>query len=138
MNALLTRDEFRRQALQRDRHQCLLCGKKEGLSVHHVIERKLFPDGGYYLNNAATLCEEHHLQAEMTALGAEEIRAAAGIREVLLPPQFDPARSYDKWGNIILEDGRRLKGPLFSDDGCRKVVKAAGLLHLFIEATPKE
>jgi hypothetical protein len=74
----------------------------------------------------------------MTALGAEEIRAAAGIREVLLPPQFDPARSYDKWGNIILEDGRRLKGPLFSDDGCRKVVKAAGLLHLFIEATPKE
>ena len=138
MNALLTRDEFRRQVLQRDRHQCLLCGKKEGLSVHHVIERKLFPDGGYYLNNAATLCEGHHLRAEMTALSAEEIRAAAGIREVLLPPQFNPTKRYDKWGNIILEDGRRLEGPLFSDAGCRKVLRAAGLLHLFAEAPPKE
>jgi hypothetical protein len=131
MNELLDRDRFREMALKRDGYRCVICGHKEGLSVHHILERKLFVDGGYYANNAATLCEQHHLKAEKTVLTVEAVRSSAKIIEAIVPPQLDASKRYDKWGNEVLPDATRLKGPLFSDDGCQKVLKAAGLLHLF-------
>ena len=102
--------------------------------MHHIIERKLFVDGGYYINNAATLCEQHHLEAEKTVLTVEAVRNSAKISRAIVPPQLDAPRRYDKWGNEVLPDGTRLKGSMFSDDGCQKVLKAAGLLHLFSAA----
>jgi 5-methylcytosine-specific restriction endonuclease McrA len=46
---LLTRDRFRESVLARDNHACVVC-KRKGipLDAHHIIERRLFPDGGYY------------------------------------------------------------------------------------------
>jgi hypothetical protein len=138
MNVLLDRDRFRETALKRDGYRCVICDRREGLSVHHIIERNLFVDGGYYINNAATLCEQHHLEAEKTVLTVEAVRNAAKIIGAIVPPQLDASRRYDKWGNDVLPDGTRLKGPMFSDmfsdDGCQKALKAAGLLHLFSAA----
>jgi len=131
MNVLLDRDRFRETALKRDGYRCVICDRREGLSVHHIIERKLFVDGGYYINNAATLCEQHHLEAEKTVLTVEAVRNSAKIIGAIVPPQLDASRRYDKWGNEVLPDGTRLKGPMFSDDNCQKALKAAGLLHLF-------
>lgn len=128
---ILSRDEFREAALKRDNYWCVICHNTDGLSVHHIIERKLWTDGGYYLDNAASLCGKCHLQAEKTLLSCEEIRKATKITTVHLPEEFDPALNYDKWGNIIHADGSRTKGPMFHDEGCLKILSAAKLLYVF-------
>jgi hypothetical protein len=129
-NELLTRDQFREAVFARDSHKCVIC-KKEGQDAHHIIERRLFPDGGYFLSNGATLCGEHHLQAEATILSCEEIRSACGIdgTNPCLPAHLYPDQSYDKWGNPLLDNGRRLCGELFYDASVQKVLSP--VLHLF-------
>ena len=52
---LLSRDDFRELTFQRDGHRCVLCGAP-AQDAHHIIERRLFPDGGYYLGNGASVC----------------------------------------------------------------------------------
>lgn len=118
---LLTRDQFREQSLKRDKYACVVCSCKDNLSVHHILERKLFPDGGYYLDNAASLCEKCHLLAENTEYSVEFIRKAAKVN-VILPPGFDYNVIYDKWGNEILGEVR-IKGPLYSDPGPTRLLK---------------
>lgn len=128
MNILLTRDDFRNGVFERDNHQCVIC-HEPAVDAHHILERRLFPDGGYYLNNGASLCEKHHLAAESTVLECDEIRRAAGITEIVLPPHFYTDVEYDKWGNEIMRDGSRVKGELFNDLSVQKVI--APRLHLF-------
>ena len=84
---LLTRDEFRNSVFARDKHKCVICSLP-AQDAHHILERRLWPDGGYYLDNGASLCGEHHIQAEQTVLGCPEIREKAGITKVLLPPHL--------------------------------------------------
>jgi len=43
---LLTRDEFREAVFARDHHRCVIC-RNEGKDAHHILERRLFDDGGY-------------------------------------------------------------------------------------------
>jgi len=124
----MTRDEFRNAVFERDKHCCVICAKEElsrlGVALpipekyrdaHHILERRLFSDGGYYIDNGATLCHEHHLEAESTKLSCDEIREAAGITEIILPPHFYTDVEYDKWGNEILRNGDRVRGELFND-----------------------
>ena len=124
---LLTRDAFRNGVFARDNHQCVMCNQP-GADAHHIIERRLFPDGGYYLDNGATVCPECHLKCESTIISVEEVRAAAGITRVITPPSMYPEQSYDKWGNSILPDGTRAWGPLMSDDSVRKILARDGML----------
>ena len=127
---LLTRDEFRNAVFARDGGKCVICGAP-AKDAHHVVERRLWPDGGYYLPNGASVCEEHHLAAESTVLSCDEVRKAAGITETLLPPHFYAEEVVDKWGNPILPNGQRLKGELFNDESVQKVIKP--VLHLFTD-----
>jgi hypothetical protein len=134
---LLTRDEFREGVFKRDNHKCVFCGKTaeqtpEGkLDAHHIIERRLWPDGGYYLENGATVCEEHHLECERTIRSVEEVRAQCGISKIVLPPHLYPDHIYDKWGNPVLDDGRRARGELYHDASVQKVLGAGVGLDLF-------
>lgn len=118
---LLKRDDFREKVFKRDKHKCVWCG---GIAVdaHHIIERKLFDDGGYYLENGVSLCEKCHLLAEQTILSCQELRERAGIINTILPQLFDRFLVYDKWGNILLEDGRRIKGPMFNTEQVQKII----------------
>lgn len=100
---------------------------QDAVDAHHIIERRLWPDGGYYLDNGASLCEIHHIQAEQTVLGCPELREAAGIVDVLLPPHLYSDQAYDKWGNPILPNGHRLKGELFHDESVQKILMSAPL-----------
>lgn len=127
---LLTRDVFRESVFERDGHKCVLC-KAPGQDAHHLMERRLYPDGGYYLNNGATVCGECHLKCESTEVSVVRVAFAAGIMKIVLPPHLyaDGSTTYDKWGNICLPDGRRLKGELFYDESVQKVL--APFLHLF-------
>lgn len=134
---LLTRDEFREGVFKRDGYRCVFCGKKaeetpEGkLDAHHILERRLWPDGGYYLENGATVCEEHHLQCERTVLSVDDVRAAAGITKKVVPPHLYDDHEFDKWGNPILDDGRRGRGELFYDESVQKVLREGCGLDIF-------
>jgi hypothetical protein len=132
-SVLLTRDAFREGVLKRDGHKCVICGiKGVPLDAHHIIERRLFDDGGYYLDNGATLCDpDCHMKAEQTVLSCEEIRNAAGITRIVLPDHLYADYVYDKWGNIINPDGTRTKGELFNDESVRKVLTSGGVLASF-------
>lgn len=127
---LLTRDEFREGVFERDGHECVICGEPSQ-DAHHILERRLWDDGGYYLDNGASLCGEHHIQAEMTTLSVEDIRKACGIEKRIIPDQLYKEYNYDKWGNIILPNGTRLKGVLFSDESVQKILKQGGVLGEF-------
>jgi len=137
---LLSRDTFREGVLKRDGYKCVICGASGvRLDSHHIIERRLWDDGGYYLENGATLCDEKeddygcHMKAEMTTLSCDTIRLAAGISKILIPDHLYRDYSYDKWGNIINPDGTRTKGELFHDESVRKVLTMGGVMPLFRE-----
>lgn len=126
---LLTRDQFREGVFARDKHVCVFC-KKPAVDAHHIMERRLWPDGGYYLENGASVCEEHHILCEKTEISVEEVRRACGIERPIIPPHLYYDQEYDKWGNPVLTGGRRLKGELFNDPSVQKIL--AGVLDQFI------
>lgn len=132
MNKLLTRDEFREQTFARDNHKCVFCGNP-AQDAHHIIERRLWPDSGYYLNNGASVCGQHHLACERTVISVEDVREACGINHSCIPPHLYDDQVYDKWGNIILANGQRTKGELFYDESVQKVLREGGVLSLFTD-----
>jgi hypothetical protein len=127
---LLTRDEFREGVFARDGHRCVVCGEP-AVDAHHLVERRLWPDSGYYMLNGASLCAEHHVAAEQTLISCDDLRTRCGIQRVILPPHLyvDAEQPYDKWGNPILPNGQRLRGELFDDESVQKVLSP--VLHLF-------
>lgn len=128
----MTREEFRNQVFQRDNYTCVFCPNKAA-DAHHILERRLWDDGGYYLNNGASVCPEHHLKCETTEISVEEVRAACKITDIVLPLHLYKDQIYDKWGNIILPNGSRLKGELFFDESVQKILKQGNVLDLFID-----
>lgn len=127
---LLARDEFRNKVFERDNYKCVICNEKVD-DAHHIIERKLWDDYGYYLDNGVSLCNKCHIKAEKTLLSCDELREKANIENILLPPYLYRDNKYDKWGNIILPSGMRLKGDLFFDENTQKILKSANVLNLF-------
>jgi hypothetical protein len=127
---LLTRDVFRESTFARDHGQCVFCTKPAD-DAHHILERRLWDDGGYYIENGASVCEEHHLACEMTLISVEQVREACGIERVALPDHFYESEIYDKWGNQILANGMRLRGELFQDESVQKILAKGGVLDLF-------
>lgn len=127
-NILLARDQFREAVFKRDEYKCVFCFKP-AKDAHHIIERRLFNDGGYYLDNGVSVCEEHHIQCEKTLISCEEIRAKIGVKIPVLPTHFYHDQVYDKWGNPVLENGQRLRGELFDDISVQAILDE--VLHLF-------
>lgn len=128
---LLTREQFREIVFKRDSYKCVVCGNglHNGYEIdaHHIIERRLWINSGYYIENGATLCDQGgkgcHYQAETTEISVEDIRRAAGIEKIVIPEDMYSDHVYDKWGNIVLESGKRTKGPLFNDHSVQKVLR---------------
>lgn len=133
---LLSRDDFRSRVLARAGGDCCVpsCGEK-AVDAHHILNRNLFTEleefGGYFMENGAQLCSNHHYEAECTRLTVEDIRIWCGIEQPAIPSTLDPALSYDCWGNEILSDGRRKAGPLYEDSGFQKLLNKANLRWLF-------
>jgi hypothetical protein len=119
---LLTRDEFRRAVFQRDGSTCVFCNAP-AKDAHHIIERRLWSDGGYYIENGASVCEEHHIACERTDITPGEVRRRCNITTIVLPDHLYADQKYDKWGNIVLPTGLRLKGELFFDESVQKVLQ---------------
>jgi RNA ligase len=122
MNKLLTRDQFREQVFARDKYKCVVCGLP-AIDAHHIIERRLFDDGGYYIDNGASVCSDCHMKCEQTLITCDQLREKLGITRPVLPPHFYEDTVYDKWGNIIMPDGSRLRGELFGDESVQKALQ---------------
>lgn len=62
---LLTREEFKKQVFAKTNGKCCVPGCNcDAVDAHHIMDRKLWKDGGYYITNGAALCAKHHLDAE--------------------------------------------------------------------------
>ncbi len=129
-NELLSRDNFRESVFKRDHYKCVFCDNP-AKDAHHILERRLWPDGGYYLANGASVCEEHHIKCEETTIPVAEVRKAAGILKPILPPHFYDDQEYDKWGNPVMPSGQRLMGELFQDESVQKILAQGGFLGAF-------
>lgn len=128
----LSRDEFREYGLKRDNYQCAFCGSKDKLSVHHIIERRLFTSCfGYHKSNGISVCDPCHLLCEQTVISCEEARDQVGITDVVLPEYMYPDHQYTKWGDVILSNNTRMPGPLFYDESVQKVLKDGKKLDLY-------
>lgn len=121
-NKLLSRDEFREAVFARDNHKCVLC-KAPAQDAHHIMERRLFSDGGYYLNNGASVCGPCHIKCEATDIALDDIRDAAGITKPIIPEHLYSDSVYDKWGNIFIGNTKWLRGELFNDESVQKIIK---------------
>lgn len=126
---LLTRDEFREGVFKRDNHKCVICGNP-AKDAHHIMERRLFENGGYFMENGVSVCEEHHIQAEQTLIDPSKFYEILGVKRVL-PDNLYEEFDYTKWGDIILANKTRLKGPLFNDESVQKVLKSGEVLNLY-------
>ena len=62
---------FRQKVLQRDHHQCKMCGKTGPLDVHHITDRNEMPNGGYVEPNGISLCPICHKRAEAYHISGE-------------------------------------------------------------------
>ena len=64
-NDLLSREEFKKQVFARTNGKCCVpdCNC-DAVDAHHIMDRKLYSNGGYYIVNGAALCSKHHLEAE--------------------------------------------------------------------------
>ena len=125
-----TREQFRDAVFARDNGLCVVCGEP-AVDAHHLIERRLFADGGYFPDNGVSVCGPCHIKAEQTLISPEELREAAGITKAFLPEHLYSDAKYDKWGNEIISGGQRLRGELFDDPSVQSALKAGGVLDLF-------
>lgn len=50
----------RAQVLERDHHECLICGKRETTAVHHILSRGAHPELRLDPRNLCLLCVTHH------------------------------------------------------------------------------
>ena len=119
---LLSREEFKKQVFERQNNKCAFC-EKPCEDAHHILERKLFDDGGYYLSNGIGVCSDHHWDLEIDEISVKEAREALNSKDLILPPGFSSNKVYDKWGNEVINEYERIKGTLFLDDGCQKALK---------------
>lgn len=126
---LYSRDEFRERVFSRDHNKCVFC-EQPAKDAHHIMERRLFSDGGYYLNNGASVCADHHILCETTDISVEDVLEKIGHKKrIITPNHLYDDQIYDKWGNPVLPNGQRLRGELFFDESVQKIIKKH--LHCF-------
>jgi len=129
---LLTRDQFREAVFKRDSYKCVLCGSN-AKDAHHIIERRLFKNGGYYIDNGASVCSECHIICESTVVSVEELREACGITHKVVPEHLYSDHVYDKWGNLILDNGTRLRGELYYDESVQRIIDSSVVFVSYVK-----
>lgn len=127
---LLSRDEFRETVFKRDENKCVICNNI-AQDAHHIIERRLWNDGGYYIGNGVSLCGKCHILAEQTVISCDELRKAAKINKVIIPQSFYSDEKYTKWGDVILPNNTRVKGELFEDPSVQKILSEGNMINLY-------
>ena len=109
---LLTREEFKRQVFSRTSGKCCVPGCEcAAVDAHHIMDRKLWSDGGYYLTNGAALCSKHHLDAEQGCITPAECLKFMGIEiswvdvPDKLREQYSDIEDFDSFYRTLMKDG---------------------------------
>ena len=87
---LLTREDFKKQVFNKTHGKCCIgeCGDN-AVDAHHIMDRKLWTDGGYYLSNGAALCSVHHYMAEKSMITPKQCYLFMGIEHPKKPDTID-------------------------------------------------
>lgn len=89
---LLSRENFKKIGFSLTNGMCCVPGCNEcAVDAHHIMDRRLWHDGGYYLSNCAPLCAKHHLEAERGVYTPYEVSQFAHIpiEEIKKPDSID-------------------------------------------------
>lgn len=121
------RQKFRQTCVDRDNSQCIVPWCNETVTsdpdgkgdVHHIIERKLWENGGYVEQNGVSICSKHHKDAEKKYIPPQAFWYWANINEPVLPDGLD--RHVNKFGES-------LESPRWKDR--RKYIKYHSTRHL--------
>jgi hypothetical protein len=108
----MSRASFREQVCDRDDGECLVYCCNENVTPdpdgpgeqHHIVERKLWEDGGYIPENGANVCNYHHRLAEKNVIPPQSLWRWAGIEDPPLPNIVagrHEANDIDKWGEFL-------------------------------------
>lgn len=135
LNKLLSRDTFISAVHQRWLGFCALCHEQATIS-HQIMDRRLFPDDGYYLGNGIALCEHHYKLAQATVITVEQLRAHGKIDVLIMPPGLKPNTRYDRWGNIVVSDSMIIVGPLHDEPVMHRALLAARKGDILYQAMP--
>lgn len=113
MTQLLSREEFKHWTFTQMSGRCCCPGcSTPAVDAHHIMDRKLWSDGGYYLSNGAALCADCHLKAErgeytpkqmfeFMHISQEDILIPQTLSEVLSREEYIEllfSEQLDKWG----------------------------------------
>ena len=91
-NTLLSRKEFKELGFRRTNGMCCFPGcKEQAVDAHHIMDRKLWKDCGYYLSNCAPVCGKHHIECEDGTYSPYQVMKYAniGIEHLQKPDSFD-------------------------------------------------
>lgn len=91
------RKKFAEEVTRRDKGKCVICGDS-GVDVHHIIDRHLFSDGGYNIDNGVLLCSTCHLSAESGEFDCQDLRNCAGITNIVIPDLIPYIGNMDRFG----------------------------------------
>jgi hypothetical protein len=69
----------------------------------------------------------------MTIISVEDVRRACNISKIVLPEHMYDDTIYDKWGNVVMDNGDRLPGELFNDESVQKILREGDQLHKFVK-----
>lgn len=127
-HTLLSRSDFKELVFKRDKYTCVFC-KNPSVDAHHILDRKLFADNGYYLENGASVCEAHHWEVEKTNISVIDVWKACKITHPKLPDGYSLEKEYDKWGNEVVSEFKRIPGEMFYEENVQKILKDK--MHLF-------
>lgn len=63
---------WKKHAMIRDNHRCVICGFDIIINVHHIIPK--IKGGTNYLDNLITLCPNHHKMADLEIIDVSQYR----------------------------------------------------------------
>jgi len=105
----MSRNRFRERCVSRDGGECIVptCEQEVTPSpdgpgeVHHIMERKLWEDGGYFPANGASVCNPHHRMAEDNIIPPQAFWRWADVENPVVPVENAGYIDVDKWGEPL-------------------------------------
>lgn len=105
-DSLLTRQEFKIQVFARTNGKCCVPGCScDAVDAHHIMDRKLWKDGGYYVSNGAALCSKHHIDAETGLITPKQCLEYMNIElnNIKEPDKVKEYLDYNEYINLMLD-----------------------------------
>ena len=107
MTQLLTREEFKKYTFARTNGKCCCPGcTNDAVDAHHILDRKLWKDNGYYLSNGASLCATCHLKAEHGEYTPKDMLDFMQIKkeDLLVPDSLSEYLTRDEYIELLFSE----------------------------------